>query len=107
MRLRTCFRSAGRSDVAPRPQTPRFSEPAAHVLPLHDLLVDLPEAAADHSAEKVEKLQRGVRVHREDLVQRGAVDGGHGGVALMGFPVGGTRLSVSWCHLAREAGAVQ
>jgi hypothetical protein len=32
-------------------------ESAAHVLPLHDLLVDLAQAAADHPAEEVEELQ--------------------------------------------------
>src|SRR4051794_21119594 len=50
--------------------TTRGLEATAHVLPLHDLVVDLAQAAADHAAEQIQKLQRRVRIHREDLVQR-------------------------------------
>src|SRR5688500_10237092 len=56
--------SSTEKQAASRKQTamrvlPRFigSEPPAHVLPLHDLLVDLAQAAADHAAEKIQELQ--------------------------------------------------
>src|ERR1043165_605854 len=83
------------------------SESAAHVLPLHDLVVDLAQAAADHPAEQVEELQRRVRVHRQDLVERGAVDGEHRGVAVVRLRVGAARLVVDEGHLAEEVAAVE
>src|SRR5438105_11887838 len=85
----------------------RASESARHVLPLHDLVVDLAQAAADHAAEEVEELQRRVRVHGEDLVERGAVDGEDGGVALVRLGVGAARLVVDEGHLPEEVAAVE
>src|SRR5947208_12258403 len=86
---------------------PTLLEPAAHVLPLNDLVVDLAEAAADHAAEEVEELQRRVRIHGEDLVERGAVDGEDGGVGLVSLGVGGAGLVVDEGHLSEEVAAVE
>src|SRR5437870_3704507 len=83
------------------------SEPAGHVFPLHDLVIDLAQAAADHAAEQIQELQRRVRIHGENLVQRRAVDGYDGGVALVRLGIGAARLVVDEGHLAEEVAAVE
>src|SRR5216683_4916603 len=83
------------------------SESAGHVLPLHDLVVDLAQAAADHAAKEIEELQRRVGIHRQDLVERGAIDGENGGVAFMRFGVSGASLVVDQRHLAEEVATIE
>src|SRR5207248_11341097 len=69
--------------VDPHPSARSALEAARHVFPLHDLLVNLAQPAADHATEQVEKLKRRVRIYGEDLVERGSVDRQHGGVTLV------------------------
>src|ERR1700694_3528753 len=83
------------------------SKAARHVLPLHDLVVDLAQAATDHAAQEIEKLQRRVRIHRKDLVQRRAIDGQNRRIALVRFGIGGPRFVIDECHLAEEVAAIE
>src|SRR6266536_1772954 len=83
------------------------SESARHVLPLHDLVVDLAEPAADHAAQQIEELQRCVWIHRQDLVERSAVDGENRRIALVRFGVRRSRFVVDERHLAEEIASIE
>src|SRR5438874_2918056 len=78
------------------------SESARHVLPLHDLVVDLAQPPTDHAAQQIEELQRCVRIHRQDLVERRAINGENGGIALVRFGVSRPSFVIDQRHLAEE-----
>src|SRR5205814_5505964 len=83
------------------------SESARHVLPLHDLVVDLAQPATDHAAQQIEELQRCVWIHRQDLVERRAIDRENGGIALVRFGVSRSRFVIDERHLAEEVASIE
>src|SRR5882724_1139664 len=70
--------------------------------PADDLLVDLAQAVGDQAAEQLEELERGVGVHRQDLLDRRLVERQHGERPRVSLGVGRARLAVDERHLAEE-----